>query len=350
MWTLSLNNALTAPPGFDETRVFFPIEGDRIATYNIRTGVGLWMVTAKPRFEPAAGGDLVFLTEPEALTALHANDGRTAWHVPLADTPAVRPVWDNGWLIVALTTGDILAYRATDGSLIWRVALGSPAHGVPALSADCVYVPTKDGRLVALRVRDGNVVWEKRLGAPAGDAFALTERIYVGSENNFLNCLLAKDGTVDWRWRTGGDIVGAPTVVEDRVYFVAYDNVLRALHVKSGTQQWMRPLPIRPAWGPVIAGSTIVVAGFSPSIRGFALKDGAPAGEVSPPSELAARPHAVEDPMTKAPLLLVTMRDIAKGATAGLAGRSFEPTIAPIGPLPNMIMIAPPTTGSPPRP
>jgi len=38
----------------------------------------------------------------------------------------------------------------------------------------------------------------------------------------------------------------------------------------------MRPLPIRPAWAPVLIGSTIVVAGVTNSVRGFAIKDGAP--------------------------------------------------------------------------
>ena len=30
LWTLPLNNLLTAPPAFDESHGFFPIEGDRL--------------------------------------------------------------------------------------------------------------------------------------------------------------------------------------------------------------------------------------------------------------------------------------------------------------------------------
>src|SRR5207245_7591242 len=94
----------------------------------------------------------------------------------------------------------------------------------------------------------------------------------------------------------GGDVIGTPIADQSRVYFVALDNVLRALSQKSGGQQWMRPLPIRPAWGPVAAGSTILVAGLSSSVRGFAMKDGAPAGDVAAAAEVAMQPHAFEEP------------------------------------------------------
>ena len=40
-------------------------------------------------------------------------------------------------------------------------------------------------------------------------------------------------------------------------------------------------------------------------------------------------------------MLLVTTRDIAKGGGATLSERSFEPLIAPVGPLPNLVQIAP---------
>jgi hypothetical protein len=38
---------------------------------------------------------------------------------------------------------------------------------------------------------------------------------------------MAKDGRVDWRWRTGGDVVGLPAPT-NTMYFVALDNVLRS--------------------------------------------------------------------------------------------------------------------------
>jgi outer membrane protein assembly factor BamB len=347
VWTLALNNLLIAPTAYDETHAFFSIAGDRLVAYDVMSGEQRWLVSARPQVEPATGDGLVFVVEAENLTALRAADGSLAWQLPFTDKPATRPVWDNGWLVVSTDAGELLAFRATDGELIWRRDLKSPPHGRPALAADRVYAPTKDGRIVALRVESGEPLWERRIGGAPNDVLALDERVFVGSTDNFFYCLLAKDGAVDWRWRTGGDVIGMPIADESRVYFVALDNVLRALNQKSGGQQWMRPLPIRPAWGPVAAGSTIVVAGLTTSVRGFAMKDGAPAGEVTAAAEVALAPHAFEERTLHRPMLLVTTRDIAKGSGAALSERSFEPQIAPVSPLPNLVQIAPMTPAVP---
>jgi len=194
---------------------------------------------------------------------------------------------------------------------------------------------------VALQIESGEIIWERRLGGAANDVLALDERVYAGSADNFFYCVMAKDGRVAWRWRTGGDTIGTPVSDGDRVYFVSLDNVLRALDLKSGVQQWMRPLPLRPAWGPVRAGATIAVAGLTPSVRAFDLKDGKPAGELAAGAEVAARPHALEHPRTGTPMLLMVTRDIARGAAASLVTRSFDPPVAPLAPLPGLVQIAP---------
>jgi outer membrane protein assembly factor BamB len=342
IWTLALNNLLTASAAYDDARAFFAIEGDRLVAYDLMSGEQQWLVEAKSHGAPATGDGLVFIVEDANLTALKAEDGSVAWQVPFEPAPNSAPVWDVGWLVAATSDGQVAAFRAKDGELIWKRDVHSPAHGRPALAADRVYVPTRDGRVVALRVETGEPVWERRLGGMPADLLALDDRVFTGASDNFFYCLLAKNGVVDWRWRTGGDIVGAPIAHEGRVYFVALDNVLRAMSQKTGAQLWMRPLPLRPVWGPTAAGSTVIVAGLSNAVRGFAMKDGAPAGELTTDAEVTMQPHAFDDPVLHRPMVVVVTRDIAKGAAAALHARSFEPPMSPVAPLPNLVQIAPP--------
>jgi len=410
LWTLVLVNQLTAPPAYDDGHVFFPIEGDRLVAYALPSGKQVWMISATSRMEPATGGGLLFLVAPGALRALHASDGSVAWELPFADKLAVRPVFDNGWLIVSTEAGEIVAFRAEDGHPVWRHDMKSPAHAPPALAADRVYVAVSDGRVVALRVEDGEPLWERRLGGAPNDILALEERLYVGSKDNFFYCLMTADGRIDWRWRTGGDVIGQPIADEHKVYFVALDNVLRALNLKSGGQQWMRPLPMRPVAGAVRAGSTILVTGLAAAVHAYDVKDGkAATGEpvkpgIAPPpakpvavgkplpgnapviaevaiedaatslptpipaevaeaiaipgaglaasvaadTEVGAPPHVIEDPSTHLPMLLMITRDIARGAAATLVTRDFEPQLTPVLALPNLIQIAPVTPTTPP--
>ena len=349
VWSLALGSQLTVAPAYDAARVYFSLEGDRIAAYDIVSGERQWLVTARPQMPPIAGDGLLFLVEPDALTALNAVDGSVAWQLPFAEKLAVVPVWDNGWLVLATAIGEVLAFRATDGHLVWRQRFESPAHAPPALVADRVYVPAENGRILALQVETGERLWERRLGGAVADIVAFDERIYAGSADNFFYCVMAKDGRVAWRWRTGADITGRPIADDDRVYFVSLDNVLRALDLKSGAQQWMRPLPLRPAWGPAKAGTTIVVAGLNVSARAFDVKDGKPAGETPAGAEVSAQPHALLHPLTTAPMLLLVTRDIAKGAAATLVMRSFDPPTTPVAPLPNLVDMTPKKPAPPPR-
>jgi outer membrane protein assembly factor BamB len=349
LWTLPLNNQLTVAPAYEKLRAFFAIAGDRIVAYDLLTGKQLWLVSAQPQMDLVAGDGLLFLVEPDSLTALRTDDGSVAWQLPLAEPLAVHPVWDIGWLIVAAKSGSISALRAADGSTIWSRDLGSPAHALPALAADRVYIPKQDARIVALRVDTGAPVWERKLGGPPDEILALPDRLYVGSADNYFYSIAAKDGRVDWRWRTGGDVIGLPLADEHRVYFVALDNVVRALGRSSGVQLWMKTLPLRPMTGPVRAGGTIVVTGFAPTLRAVNVSDGAAAGEIPAAPEVAAVPYVFDDPVTKVPKLLFVVRDIAAGATANLVTRSFEPTLAPVAPLPNIVTFGSPTTTPLPR-
>jgi outer membrane protein assembly factor BamB len=383
-WGLALNNSLTKAPAYDDTRAFFAIEGDRVAAYDLIEGTQRWMVTANPEMPLVAGDGFVFIREADRLLALRSSDGTVAWELPIADKLAVHPVWDNGWLIIALASGEVRALRATDGHLIWTRDLKSPAHGAPALAADRVYVPTSDKRIVALRVDSGEPVWERRLGGVPNEILALDDRLFAGS-TNFFYCVMAADGRVDWSWRTGGDVIGTPVADDRYVYFVSLDNVLRAMNMVTGGLKWMRPLPMRPAWGAVRAGSTIVVAGLLPPLRAFNIKDGIAAGTLTGivpqvpeasaaaagtpadapqkktrptfaalpgGAEVAAAPYVVEHPLTHAPMLLMLFKDIATGASATLVGHSMEPALVPaVAQLPNLIQIAPVTpTTPPPRP
>jgi len=385
VWVLALNNLLTLPPAYDGTQAFLPIEGNRLAAYDLTSGSRSWMVTAQPEMPPIAGGGLVFLRETNSLRALRAGDGSVAWELPLSEKLAIHPVWDNGWLVLAFATGEIRALRDLDGHRIWSRNLESPANAAPALAADRLYVPTADRRIVALSIESGEVAWEHRLGGAPNEILAFDDRLYAGAKDNFFYCVMAEDGRIDWRWRTGGDIIGKPVADNKSVYFVALDNVLRAMNRVTGGQQWMRPLPFRPAYGPVKAGSTIVVVGQAPPLRVFNLKDGVAAGTLTgvaprpdepaadpaaPASdnaeakkalapfpaltdaELAAAPYALDDPLTHMPRLLMLFKEIARGGSATMVTHSVEPPLVPaVAALPNLIQIAPVTpTTPPPRP
>jgi len=340
VWTLALNTQLTAKPAYDGARAYFSIADDRIVAYNLVDGAQQWLVSAKAVRQPAAGDDLLFVPEEGSLVARSESDGSVRWQAPLDHALTATPAWQKGHLVLATAAGIVRSLDTADGRERWSRSLGTVVAAPAAFGGGRVYLSTADGRIVALDAASGEPVWERRLGGVPSEILALDDRVYAGSHDNYFYCLMTKDGAIDWRWRTGGDIVGAPVHDDRRVYFVSLDNVLRALDRKSGVQQWMRALPIRPTAGPAKAGGNLVVAGLSPTLRAFNTSDGAPAGEINAPADIAAPPYVFTD-ASGIPRLLFVAADIAKGATATLAVRRWEPETAPVAPLPNLITLTP---------
>ena len=216
-----------------------------------------------------------------------------------------------GWSRARIAT-NLVALRGLDGEVLWHRPLASPARIAPAISGRQLYVPLESGHVTALAVQTGTPLWTRRLPGPATGILALDDQVYVGSTDNCLYKLAASNGDIAWRWRTGGDLIGAPVADRDRVYFVGLDNELRALDGRSGALRWQRPLPIRPSTGPLQAGEILIIAGVAVDLRAYRARDGAPAGEMSLKSPegrdvyFVAPPHLVGSPPAG---LLVLTRD-----------------------------------------
>jgi outer membrane protein assembly factor BamB len=341
-WTLALNNALVAETAYDGSDGYFPIQGDRLAAYDLHQGTQRWMVSARPLSAPAVGGGLLFLEQIGGLSALHVKDGSVAWKAPLTERLAVPLVWDNGRLVAATPTA-ILSFRGEDGTLQWRHELSGKPHRTPALGGDGVYVPMADGRVMALRADNGEILWERRLPDAPNDILVSDPQLFVGSNDNYLYCLNVRDGLTRWRSaRTGADVVSRPTVDDDHVYFVSLDNVLRVLNRSNGVQQWKKGLTFRPTWSPIIAADTVMVTGMQGPLRAFYRKDGAPGGElITGVDLLAAPPYTFESPRALGPVIVVVTRNLKAGATVKAVSHRIEAPEVPLGvmPLPGLVPV-----------
>jgi outer membrane protein assembly factor BamB len=346
-FTLPLNSPLIAPPAYHEGTGYFPIEDDHIVAYDLERGMLLWNVPGRPQWQPTVGGDFLVIDQEDGIHALRTKDGSTAWVAPLPEKVVAAPVWDQGWL-VAVTASEILAFRGVDGMPVWRKAIAG-ARAAPSIDADRLYQSLDDGRVLALRLETGDQIWERKLGGAPNAILALGDQLFVGCNDNFLYSLKAPDGFVDWRFRTGADVVSKPVGDRSRVYFVSLDNVLRAANRSNGVQQWKKPLPFRPAWPLVKVADTVVVAGISGTARAFFMKDGAAAGElgIDAASEIAAPLHAFDAASALGPMVIAVTRSIAEGATIVAVSHTIDPPIVPFAPLPGLIPVALPKQPSP---
>ena len=320
-WSTDLGGGPSHTPAYGPDAAYVPLRDGTVASIALGDGHLLWCVVQPVDWPPAAAGDLVVVAHDRRLVALAASDGAIVWSLAAGATVSAPPVWRSGWLVAGLESGDVVALRAADGLELWRRRLGAVLRTRPSIAGERLYLPLEDGRITVLQLATGDTVWTRSIGGRPREVLAL-DALFVGSTDNFFYRLAFDDGAVEWRWRAGGDIVGAPRIDAERVFFVAADNVVRALDRRSGVQRWREPLPLRPTDGPALVGPALLVAGVSPEVRLFDPRSGESAGIYSAPEELAARPFLVPGlPASGTRLVVLT----ADGRIIGLAAGNGPP-------------------------
>lgn len=141
-------------------------------------------------------------------------------------------------------------YSVSAGVLNWKYTTGGTIVASPALASDgTVYVASQDNYLYALTpgTTSATLKWKFLTGGflnstayPAGSpAIASDGTIYVGSTDGYVYALNPSDGSVKWKYLTGGQVNSSPSIAADgTVYVGSNDNYLYALNPSDGSVRW----------------------------------------------------------------------------------------------------------------
>ena len=154
----------------------------------------------------------------------------------------------------------------------------------------------------------------------------------MGSTDNFFYALDADDGDLVWKWRNGGDVIGASTD-GDIVYFASLDNMIRAVNRGNGNQRWHMSTNTRPVFPPRALSGIVVLPGLMPAVTAFVGKTGAVMGTLAAGNLVGA---PLIDPAMKpfrVALVTITREGVVEALRpAGLMYR--EAALTPISVLP----------------
>lgn len=293
VWITDLGNPPATVPAYGKQHVYVPLRNGTLSAIRLVDGELAWEIQYSMPFPPVAGDGMVVVANKTSISSLRSSDAKPIWSRDIHSPVSAPLLHDSGWLIVALESGEILSLRASDGQELWRLSLEGPLRVQPSVAGTDLFVPIDDGRLFAVDLLTGAPLWERDLGGNPQKILPL-DSLYVGATDNYLYRLSRDSGTVEWRWRAGGDIVGSPAVNEQWVFFLSLDNILWALDRDSGVQQWRRSLPIRPRAGPSLVGQSLFVTGAAPELRSFSSETGQPIITFSAASDLGAHPYIDE--------------------------------------------------------
>ena len=237
-WTLALNNHAHRAAGLRRARAATSrskaIGSSRTTS---RRGKQLWLVDAQPR-SAAGRRRRPASSSPKPMRSSRCTqpmDGR-AWRV--AARRAARRAARLGQRLAgrrdrSRRSCSRFARRTVSSS--GSSDLGSPLHAPPALRGIACTCRRATAAIVALRVETGDRSGNAGSAAAPNEILALDDRLYVGSTDNFLYCLMAEDGASTGAGAPAATSSARRSSTSARVYFVSLDNVLRALNRRAAS-------------------------------------------------------------------------------------------------------------------
>lgn len=196
-----------------------------------------------PGSTPAIADDLLLIscdgTDTQFVAALDKNDGTMRWKTLRVDgdmaysTPLV--IAAAGVRQVISTGGNVaVSYELTTGKKLWwiryvgfsQVPRPLFVHGLvylvnPALGRPVLYAVRPDGRG---DVTQSHVAWTWERGVPITPSPLIVGReIYIVSDGGVLTCLDARNGTLHWRERLGGNFSASPAYADGKIFFLDED-------------------------------------------------------------------------------------------------------------------------------
>jgi outer membrane protein assembly factor BamB len=306
-WIATLDDVPSAGGAMDDERVYIPMQPEKIVALSRSTGAKLWMRDIESMWPPViVGGDL-YIAASDEIHALDAATGAQKWRAPFEvamTAPLVvagiqdpkTGIRSGDVLVATLAKGLVIAFALNDGRTLWMRDLGAPSRFAPAVDGVRAVFALDDSRVVAVRLADGRVDWEQKLEGMLNQPSFTRDRVFVGSNMNFLYALDNDNGRLAWRWKTGGDVIGTSGDSKNGAYYASLDNVLRAVNRSNGNQRWIKEIPTRPLLPPRTFGDgmkyeeIVVLTGVTSEIDAFAAKTGMLTGMYMPPSDLQGGP------------------------------------------------------------
>lgn len=334
-WLVPLDALPSAGGALDRDRVYIPLKTGELIALDRETGLLVWRTMVETGRPPLAHENTVYVATPSGVSALDALTGEGEWATPL-DEGISAPMSAAGSALITLAgTGKVVALRAADGERLWQHDLGGRSpYGAVAGEQGLIYLSLADSRVVALSLATGMRIWERRLSGILSEPAVGRDRVFVGSTDNFFYALDARSGALEWKWRSGGDVIGSAVDAKGVVYFASLDNVLRAVNRGNGNQRWKEQIPRRPAMPPRTFGGLVLLAGVAPELTAFDATSGATLGSYVAPAELEGPPLVDPDLKPYRVAFVVVTRD---GRVAGLRPAALmfrEPAATPLLQLP----------------
>ena len=239
----------------------------------------------------ALGVSLIVLLALTACARLPTPQGWSGG-VVVEDVTYRDDVYDRV-LYIGTMEGDLRAVVVEDqvdslngGDLLWRYDLRGDEpkdlaiYGTPVITRDTIFFASYHGFLYSLSL-DGEELWDTRVGEAdhiVGGVTIADDVILVGSADGNLYAydydFETQDGSLRWKFPTGGQVWSTAAVHDGIVYFGSLDHNVYAVDLAEGRKIWQFGTGGAVTARPVVSGGNVLVGSFDSVFYAIDVNDG----------------------------------------------------------------------------
>lgn len=258
-----------------------------VAALDANSGRELWRYEGIVPFRgaPTTLGDRVYaVTHDNQMLALDASDGSLIWdQVGIAESAgmlgAASPATDGATVVMALSSGELIALRGGNGRILWQDALSSSRRltplatladidGAPVLDRGKVYALSHAGSMVAIDMRSGERSWEADVAGVNMPLIAGNFGFLTTIDGQIV-CIALGDGRIRWvtqlqrftdqEKRRGLIKWNGPVLAGDRLLVTSSHGYAMSVSPYTGDVLSGLELPAGASTPPIVVDGTFIV-------------------------------------------------------------------------------------------
>jgi outer membrane protein assembly factor BamB len=265
-WRLKVKYGVEASGSLVSDNLYVGALDGHMYSINVQNGQINWKFDTKAEItsQPLVHNGLVyFLNGAASLFSLEAKTGRQVWVYSRQETTAKmtvrggsRPTFHNGTIYSGFSDGSVVAINASTGTPLWEVSLN------------------KNGRFKDI---DATPIIDE-------------DNIYINSYDDKMYCLSKANGSINWRYATGG--ATAPILTGNKLVFSTSNGSIVSLNKKTGDVLWTKTNVNGMATEPILVGGFVVYGESQGSLKAVDLLTGLDKASFDPGKGIMSKPSA----------------------------------------------------------
>lgn len=213
---------------------------------------------------PAIYKGVVYVgSDDHFLYAVDERNGRFLWKAELGSKVKSSPAVGDDIVVVGCEDGKVYGVSPLDGKVVWSHATGDRVSSSPCIADGVAFLGGWDGYVYALNTHTGKPLWtfpSTRTESSEGETKSAASEngaklpggigritaspalasnvIVIASHLGDVYCLSTHDGSMIWKFKTGGKVLGSPMIMNGLVYFGSWDKTLYAIDLANGSPRW----------------------------------------------------------------------------------------------------------------